>query len=99
MACRPVSQTGRNPANGGTASRRRLRSRRRGRRETGRCESASISREPQARSRTRSDLPKMREIGRVVDIQCDTGQIYDRRLDPGGAGGGEMRAETVVAKA
>src|SRR4051812_24899227 len=93
------AQTGDDPANGGTTSRRMPRLRHRGWWKTRRSENVGMLREPQARSRARSDLPKMREIGRVVDIQCDTGQAHDRRLDAGGASGGEVRAETVIAKA
>jgi len=41
----------------------------------------------------------MREVGGIVDIQGDAGQVQYRRRNPARLGGGEMREETVLAKA
>src|SRR5690349_4279551 len=52
-----------------------------------------VFREPQARSRARSETGKMREIGRIVDIQGEAGEAHDRRTDAACLGRREVRKE------
>src|SRR5712691_6290676 len=85
----PRYSHGWNPARGGIASHRKFLLRKGG----------LVVREPQARSRARSEAGKMREIGWIVDIQGDAGQVQYRGRNAAGAGGGEVREEAVVAKA
>src|SRR5216684_4716697 len=47
----------------------------------------------------RPEPRKMREVGGIVDIQGDAGQVQYRRRNAARLGGGEMREETVLAKA
>src|SRR5437868_15290314 len=61
-------------------------------------EGRHVIREPQARPCARSELCKMQEIGRVVDIQRDSRQMHYGWTDAARLGGGEMREETVLAK-
>src|SRR5207253_5668552 len=55
--------------------------------------------EQPAGAAARPEARKMREVGGIVDIQGNTGQVQYRRRNTALLGGGEMRAETVLAKA
>src|SRR5579859_5184139 len=52
-----------------------------------------------ARACARSELCKMMEVLRIVDIEGDSRQAHDAWLDAAGTGGGEMGKEAVLAKA